>query len=203
MKPVAGWQLRMQRTRRTIAAVALDLFERNGFDDVTMADIAAHAEVGQRTVYRYYPTKIDIVLSSDEPDELAQFVEALRAAPPELSITDAVFHAITTSVPDAEVVAQDRVRIGLIRRTPTLWQAWLAALESIEPDIRDWLASRTGLSEESPEVRVAAVALLGAHRVVVDGWDGSDYDSYLSFVRRALDVLEAGLGGLGGLGDAR
>lgn len=50
-----------QRTRETIASVALELFDRQGFRATTIAQIAEAADVSARTVSAYYPAKEDLV----------------------------------------------------------------------------------------------------------------------------------------------
>ncbi|MGW7456225.1 TetR/AcrR family transcriptional regulator [Streptomyces sp. NPDC054797] len=64
------------RTRRQLAATALELFLERGFDDVSVADVAAAAEVSKPTLFRYYPSKEDLVLDrfADHQDELARIV---------------------------------------------------------------------------------------------------------------------------------
>ncbi len=52
---------KQQRTRRRILDVSLDLFCRKGIESVTLAEIAAAAEVGATTFYRYFPTKDDLL----------------------------------------------------------------------------------------------------------------------------------------------
>ena len=51
-----------QRTRELIAARALELFSERGYHATTVADIAAAAEVSKPTLFRYFPTKEDLVL---------------------------------------------------------------------------------------------------------------------------------------------
>ncbi|MCX5610861.1 TetR/AcrR family transcriptional regulator [Streptomyces sp. NBC_00047] len=64
------------RTRRRLAATALELFLERGFDAVSVADIAAAAEVSKPTLFRYFPSKEDLVLDSfaDHQDEAARIV---------------------------------------------------------------------------------------------------------------------------------
>ena len=52
-----------QRTRELIARTGLELFASRGFHATTVADIAAAAEVSERTVFAYFPTKEDILFS--------------------------------------------------------------------------------------------------------------------------------------------
>ncbi|MEU9376216.1 TetR family transcriptional regulator [Streptomyces sp. NPDC048255] len=69
------------RTRRRLAATALELFLERGFDAVSVADVAAAAEVSKPTLFRYFPSKEDLVLDrfADHQDEAARIV---RERPP-------------------------------------------------------------------------------------------------------------------------
>ncbi|MFC9585374.1 TetR/AcrR family transcriptional regulator [Streptomyces yangpuensis] len=64
------------RTRRQLAATALELFLERGFDAVSVADVAAAAEVSKPTLFRYFPTKEDLLLDrfADHQDEVARVV---------------------------------------------------------------------------------------------------------------------------------
>ncbi|MFF9981701.1 TetR/AcrR family transcriptional regulator [Streptomyces erythrochromogenes] len=64
------------RTRRQLAATALELFLERGFDAVSVADVAAAAEVSKPTLFRYFPTKEDLLLDrfADHQDEVARIV---------------------------------------------------------------------------------------------------------------------------------
>ncbi|MEU3776123.1 TetR family transcriptional regulator [Streptomyces sp. NPDC032472] len=64
------------RMRQHLAATALELFLERGFDAVSVADVAAAAEVSKPTLFRYFPTKEDLVLDrfADHQDEAARIV---------------------------------------------------------------------------------------------------------------------------------
>jgi AcrR family transcriptional regulator len=49
-----------QKTRETIARVALELFDERGYEHTTIAEIAEAAEVSPRTIFAYFPSKEDI-----------------------------------------------------------------------------------------------------------------------------------------------
>ncbi|MFD0475223.1 MerR family transcriptional regulator [Nonomuraea thailandensis] len=65
-----------RQTRQRISEVAIGLFVERGFDDVTIAEVAAAAEVSVNTVYNYFPAKEDLVLPPEEasPQRLAGIV---------------------------------------------------------------------------------------------------------------------------------
>ncbi|GHB60001.1 TetR family transcriptional regulator [Streptomyces cirratus] len=69
------------RTRQQLAATAMELFMERGFDAVSVADVAAAAEVSKPTLFRYFPTKEDLLLDrfADHQDEAARVVRDREA----------------------------------------------------------------------------------------------------------------------------
>ncbi|WP_066376161.1 TetR/AcrR family transcriptional regulator [Herbidospora mongoliensis] len=72
------------RTRDAIAEAAVSLFLARGFDQVSVADIAAAAEVSKPTLFRYFAAKEDLLLHqiADHQGEAARVV---RDRPSDLS----------------------------------------------------------------------------------------------------------------------
>lgn len=64
--PTSLREQRKARTRADLAAAALDLFAQQGFTAVTMTEIAAAAGVGERTLYRYFSDKEELLFTEDE-----------------------------------------------------------------------------------------------------------------------------------------
>jgi AcrR family transcriptional regulator len=64
------------RTHDAIADAAISLFLAHGFDQVSVTDIATAAEVSKPTLFRYFPTKEDLVLHrfADHNGEAARVV---------------------------------------------------------------------------------------------------------------------------------
>ncbi|MFD4262176.1 TetR/AcrR family transcriptional regulator [Streptomyces sp. NPDC058534] len=63
-----------QRTLQVLSDVAVGLFLEKGFDAVSVAEVAAAAEVSKPTLFRYFPAKEDLVLHriADHEDESAR-----------------------------------------------------------------------------------------------------------------------------------
>jgi len=57
--PRRDWRL---ERRQKILSAAADLFGANPYDSVQMRDVAARAEVGKPTLYRYFPSKEELFL---------------------------------------------------------------------------------------------------------------------------------------------
>ena len=88
MATVEGLRERKKRaTREAIAAAAMELFMERGFDSVTVAEVAEAADVSEKTVFNYFPTKEDLALARFEP-RIEALITALRELPPEASIVE-------------------------------------------------------------------------------------------------------------------
>src|SRR5215210_9563621 len=70
-----------QQTRDLIARTARDLFVERGFEAVRVAEIARAADVSEKTVFNYFPTKEDLVFWRLEAFE-AEILGALRERAP-------------------------------------------------------------------------------------------------------------------------
>ncbi|MEV7562259.1 TetR family transcriptional regulator [Streptomyces sp. NPDC089795] len=83
------------RTRHRLAATALELFLERGFDAVSVADVAAAAEVSKPTLFRYFPSKEDLLLDrfADHQDEAARVVRERPAGSTPVSAVHAHFLA--------------------------------------------------------------------------------------------------------------
>ncbi|WP_239004040.1 TetR/AcrR family transcriptional regulator [Nocardia panacis] len=67
MPPSALRDRKKDRTRRALLAAAVELFETRGYEQTTVADIAAAAEVGTRTFFNYFASKEELLFP--EPDD--------------------------------------------------------------------------------------------------------------------------------------
>src|SRR5581483_7017033 len=63
------------RTRRAVVEAATALFERDGYEQTTVAEIAAAAEIGTRTFFSYFASKEDVLF----PDGDARIQAAIDA----------------------------------------------------------------------------------------------------------------------------
>ena len=74
------WQEHKERTRHDLLTSARKLFAERGYHATSAADIAADAGVTERTLFRYFPNKLALVL-----DELIallpEMAESIRARP--------------------------------------------------------------------------------------------------------------------------
>lgn len=78
-----------QRMYQAVSDAAIALFLEKGFEKVPVAEVAAAAEISKPTLFRYFPTKEDLVLHrfADHQDEAARVV---TARPPKRAPLDAL-----------------------------------------------------------------------------------------------------------------
>ena len=72
-----------QQTYDALSEAAIALFLERGFDEVSVTDIAAAADVSKPTLFKYFPTKQDLVLHriADHRHESARVVTAAVVPP--------------------------------------------------------------------------------------------------------------------------
>ena len=74
-----------QRMYETVSDTAIRLFLAKGFDAVSVAEVAAAAEISKPTLFRYFPAKEDLVLYrfADHEGEAARVVRQGGSSPVE------------------------------------------------------------------------------------------------------------------------
>src|SRR6476469_9042250 len=82
-----------ERTRRALIDAAADLFERKGYDETTVAEIAAAAEIGTRTFFGYFASKEDI-LFPDSDARARTTIEAIAGRGPAERPVDVLVRAL-------------------------------------------------------------------------------------------------------------
>ncbi|MFJ9693828.1 TetR family transcriptional regulator [Kitasatospora sp. NPDC101183] len=101
------------RTRDSIRAAALDLFEEQGFERTTVDQICRRADVAHRTFFRYYPAKEALLFGWD----FGQVVlDAFAAAPADLALWAALDHALTETGGRLEEPVEHTERRRRLRR---------------------------------------------------------------------------------------
>jgi AcrR family transcriptional regulator len=108
---------------REIARIALDLFEREGFDRVTMDEIADAASVSRRTLFRLFPSKWDLVWGS-----LSEILDIVRQRAAALSGADLRVGGVLREfiepflrpLDDPEAAGTARRRLRVIADAPAL-----------------------------------------------------------------------------------
>lgn len=181
------------KTRRAIRTATYALIEEQGYDATTIEQIAERAEVSPSTVFRYFPTKEDIVVT-DEWDPV--MTAELRARPQDESWAGTLRHVMRTaldlSLAEEPEVTRLRTRLGV--EVPAVRARMLENAAATGRLLRDALAERSGLDPDSLELRVFTMSVMGGLMEVSHYWAETGHrDDIRDLVDRALDVLEHGL----------
>lgn len=188
-----------RKTRRTIERVALDLFEKNGFDGTTIDEIAASAEIAPRTFFHYFPSKEDVVLA-DYAARLDRIIAALKAGSSDPAPWLALRAAFLVVAADYEAEREHLLRrFRIIQATPSvaarnlqLQAGWEDAVTST---VSAWFKSD---SATDIRPRLIAGAALTAMRASLQRWLMDGGRSRLpDQVAYCFDLMEAGLGEVG------
>jgi AcrR family transcriptional regulator len=179
------------KTRALIQKEALRLFREQGYTATTVEQIAEAAEVAPSTVFRYFPTKEDLVLV----DQFPPFVEALRAAPSELNPVQAVRVAMleVMAAQTAEERADSVEREKLMLTVPELWAASLENIRGVITTMRDELAAREGRDPGDPEIRNVTGAITGVMVALWFDWVKDPSVDAVGEFDKALAHLDEGL----------
>ncbi|MFI7410432.1 TetR/AcrR family transcriptional regulator [Streptomyces sp. NPDC049627] len=83
MSEIGLRERKRQRMYQTVSDTAIRLFLEKGFDAVSVAEVAAAAEISKPTLFRYFPAKEDLVLYriADHEQEAARVVAEAEGAP--------------------------------------------------------------------------------------------------------------------------
>lgn len=161
--------LKKQLTRENISNQATRLFLERGFDNVTIADVAAAAQVAKMTVTNYFPRKEDLALDMREV-----FVQQLAAAVRERETGESALAALRRAYL-AAVAGHDPV-VGfsgpefarMIIDSPALVARLREFHDERERVLAATLAEQTGAPDGDLMPRVAATLLAGVHRLLFE-----------------------------------
>ena len=187
---------RSERTRTALRDAALARFVRDGFEATSIAEIAADAGVSERTFYRYFADKYEVLLVDYEA-RLDWFRRALSVRPPGEPLIDSV-RAAVASFPDDPAVVEEIARL----------RSEVRSLDRIEPHVRrveielareieDHLVERDGPDDVDADrrVRLAVVgrAVAAAVFSAIDQWmagPADDLDELARLTDVALEVVQ-------------
>ncbi|MFF3227929.1 TetR/AcrR family transcriptional regulator [Nocardia suismassiliense] len=157
------------QTRENISHHATMLFLEHGFDKVTIADVAAAAQVAKMTVTNYFPRKEDLALDLADVfvDQLARTVRERQPGESALAALRGAY--LTAAAEQDPVVGFSGPEFAkMIDDSPALTARLREFHDERERALAATLAAETGAAATDITPRVAAAQLGGVHRVLFD-----------------------------------
>lgn len=147
-------------TRLTIRREAFRLFEKHGYTNTTVGQIAHAADVSPRTFYRYFNVKEALLLNNDH---IPPIVEAFAAAPSELPIIEAYRYAVAKEFDGLTLEQREDAVAGqrILYETPEARSMLYGEYVRLIDLITEALTNRRDAPSGEEERRVIASAIVG------------------------------------------
>ena len=182
------------RTREAIIDAALDLFEQKGFDATTVEDIAAAADVSPRTFFRYFESKLALIMARSTTKHVS-LGPALAARPADESLIESISHVMRDELgdqlEDPLVVREFQVMLT----TPSLRTLARDHFYDEEAGMVSAVAERLGLPPDDLRAHVITSSISSALWTTVNRWtaQGADVDELMPMIDRALATVADGV----------
>jgi AcrR family transcriptional regulator len=164
---VTGDRLRDKRreaTRQRLLDAASRLFAEQGFDETTSAEIARAAGVTERTLFRHFQSKSDLVMANFR-QRAAALSAAMEGQPEDARPIDVVRAGVLDFAERLErATEQEREQTITAYRSRLPVLTMLEIVLSNEASIAAELGRRLGMSDENLEIRMVANASIGVLR---------------------------------------
>jgi AcrR family transcriptional regulator len=185
---------RRERMLDDIERIALQLFVDQGYDAVTVQEIADASDISERTFFRYFPTK-EALLRRDLDRRVAQLQAAIDRRPADEPAVAAVHGALLELAVKYEadretVLAWTRV----VFAAPELALRLGAYHLAYHASVAELVAERLGVGHSDLDAQVAASTLLAAAHAASALWvSGGARGPLVPMVETALALVESGL----------
>ncbi len=179
------------KTRESIQRTALRLFEKQGYDETTIEEIAAATEISPSTFFNYFPTKEDVVLfDAYDPMAIQMFRDLPKDEPLSVGLRK-VLEALSAAFEEdmQTILARGRLFLEVPELRARAWDE----VERTQLLIAQVLAERTGRRADDFELRVIARIVTGAlFEASLEWMRTKGRHGLVDLFNRALDVVESG-----------
>jgi AcrR family transcriptional regulator len=198
------------RTRQTIARVALELFDRQGFHETTIPQIAEAADVSPRTVSAYFPHKEDLAFPGAE-EEYSSLEARLRDRQLGETATQALGDWMRSHLEEeGERTAERQIQRRVLRSDEGLRAYEHRFILRVQGILSEAIARDLGVAAADLEPRMAAAATVTIFELLGKDYEAGDpvaagderdlQAEALAVIDRALLFIDGGIRALRGVG---
>ena len=180
--------------RGRLVVAALELFAERGYDQTTVVDVAERAGVTERTFFRYFTDKREVLFGAGHVWE-DQIIDGIEHADPSLAPLDVVVAGLVAGAPLLDERRDFAVRrASVLAATPSLQERELLKMTKLAEAITLTLGKR-GVADF--DAQMAAETGVAAFRVAFARWiaDASGDLSLGEHIAEAASALRALAGG--------
>jgi AcrR family transcriptional regulator len=181
--------------RGRLEKAAMELFRERGYVQTTVEEIALHAGLTERTFFRYFADKREVLFSGSKELQKAIIVR-IESAPSEVSSLDVVVGALEAAgaeLQDRRDLNFVRARYALVTKHAEIQERELIKLASLAAAVTKALHAR-GVAE--PAASLAAEAGIAVFKIGFERWvrdrKPRDFAVHIREAAAALKVLTAG-----------
>ncbi|WP_377267608.1 TetR/AcrR family transcriptional regulator [Peterkaempfera sp. SMS 1(5)a] len=190
--PTTLWDRTRQLASQEILATALRLFTEQGYDETTIAQIAREAGVSQRTLFRYFGTKEDLL--GGNQDRFGQvLMDTISEQPADAGVWNALRAGVAAVLALHDSREQALERFRLLHNTASLRAGWLEKRLRFQENLLPLIETRMDVATGNEGAKARAViatafACLDAASMTWVANDGEGeimdlYDECLAVVR--------------------
>jgi AcrR family transcriptional regulator len=176
-----------QKTKAAIQREAVRLFKAQGYEDTTIEQIAAAAEISPSTFFNYFPTKEDVVIYDEyDPEVFAALLDSPRDEPLSRSLGRMLETFGGTFERDRDVI-YERSKLSL--EVPELRARIWEELERARDLFAGFIAARTGRDAADFDIRIISMTLVAvAFEASLEWVRGGGKGKMLDLFQRAIVV---------------
>lgn len=183
--PTDGTTLRERRRQETehrITVCAQRLTDQRGLDGFTLDDLAEEAEVSRRTLFNYFPSKIDAVLGNPPPIPPA-VLATFHAGGPHGHLVDDLGELASVLL-RSQVLTREETERGyrIVTTTPRLIVAAHARFEELTGEFVEMILAREGQDFGADKARLLVRLLVAVFDGCLPAFNAEGDDRPLSEV---------------------
>ena len=185
---MARWQ---PDARGRLEKAAMELYGERGFDETTVAQIAERAGLTERTFFRHFADKREVLFAGSGPlqDLLVQTVADAPASAAPIDAVEAGIEAIGTMLEERRGRAFARERQHIVAASAELRERELNKMSSLAAALAGTLRSR---GVEDPAASLLAEIGIAVFRISFEGWVAGPREPELrALIRESFDEVRS------------